>query len=215
MSEPNQVNLGLRLLDDQLIDREGNRCGRVDDVEFTGAPGEETEINALLTGSASWPSRLPWPLSSLLDEMASGFSDCIPWSAVEQVSTCVQLSLGKEDLGLDTDDGRNVRWKNEPGTDRIQLTDLLGSKVVDSDGRSLGKVREVRAERVTPAPSEQVNEAWRISGLLLGLQGLRERIGMTTRERLEGEPWFVPWDRVMKVEMGTITTSGGAGRASS
>jgi hypothetical protein len=44
------IDLGLRLLDDQLLDAEEHRCGRVDDVQLKGKPGSRTDISALLVG---------------------------------------------------------------------------------------------------------------------------------------------------------------------
>ena len=56
---PNELDLGLSLLDYPLTDSEGNASGRVDDIELAGGPGEATRVSALLTGSGVWPDRLP------------------------------------------------------------------------------------------------------------------------------------------------------------
>ena len=93
MSAPRiQVDLGLRLLDDQLLDVDEHRCGRVDDIQLKGTPGSRTEVSALLVGPGAWSGRLRRPFAYPIDGLGPDYMHCIPWSAVTRVGTSVGLS---------------------------------------------------------------------------------------------------------------------------
>ena len=95
-------DVAYRLLDGELVDSEGRRCGRVDDAEIT----------AILSGPGTWAQRLPralWrPAARILGE------DCVrvPWDAVRDIDEVISLKRRGEDLGLGRGDdsaGRVVR----------------------------------------------------------------------------------------------------------
>jgi len=48
------INLGLHLLDRQLLDSEDRRCGNVDDLAGEGGPGEKLEVAAIFSGPRVW-----------------------------------------------------------------------------------------------------------------------------------------------------------------
>src|SRR5207249_11410211 len=50
-------DLGLNVLDHQLLDAEGRRCGKVDDLALEGGPGEDLELAAMLCGPGVWRGR--------------------------------------------------------------------------------------------------------------------------------------------------------------
>jgi hypothetical protein len=50
----NRVDLVYRFLDDQLVDVDGRRCGRADDLEFDGDVGAPPRLYAILSGSGTW-----------------------------------------------------------------------------------------------------------------------------------------------------------------
>jgi sporulation protein YlmC with PRC-barrel domain len=56
-----------RLLDEQILDSGGKRCGRVDDIELQGSP---PRIKALLVGEGLYPRRAPKPLRKLARRLA-------------------------------------------------------------------------------------------------------------------------------------------------
>ena len=60
-----RFDLVYRLLDDQIVDVDGRRCGRVDDVELMGGPGEALELGGLLTGRGAYADRMPARLRGL------------------------------------------------------------------------------------------------------------------------------------------------------
>ena len=50
MAKPGmEIDLAYRLLDLDLVDSEGLRCGKVDDLELTGGPGEVTYVAAIVS----------------------------------------------------------------------------------------------------------------------------------------------------------------------
>ena len=56
---PDLMDLAYRILDDQLVDVDGRRCGRADDLEFEGGLGDPPRLHAILSGSGTWHRRLP------------------------------------------------------------------------------------------------------------------------------------------------------------
>jgi sporulation protein YlmC with PRC-barrel domain len=205
MSGPEtQVNLGLRLLDDQLFDSEEHRCGRVDDIQLKGGPGKRTEVSALLVGPGAWMGRLRRPFDYTVDALGPDYMHCIPWDAVTSVGTSIGLSRSAKELGLETADGRNVVWVGSPPRGTIRMSELLRSRLVTSSGSDLGRIWDVRAERLTELPDERVNEAWRVIGLITGRMGWKERIGLSS----EGDPSageaFTAWTSVLEIGSGRV-----------
>lgn len=101
-----RMDLVYRVLDDQLIDVDGRRCGRVDDLEFDGeVGGPPPRLAHLLSGSGSWHRRLPRPLRGLGERVfGKGVvgDDLIrvPWDQVDRIETVVDLKGKARDLGL-------------------------------------------------------------------------------------------------------------------
>jgi len=208
-----RVNLGLQLLDDQLIDADGTRCGRVDDVELKGEVGKRLRVDALLTGSGAWPGRLPAPASSAIAAIASAWIVRIPWDVVEDVKTAVKLARKAAELGIAGGDGRSVRWTNEEVPDSLLLSQLIGCELVLDGGETLGRVWDVRAERRRDEPDHSVDEPWKVTGLLVGCAWLLQRLGFAPEERLDPpdadvRSGFVAWERVRRLEDDSIICTG-------
>jgi sporulation protein YlmC with PRC-barrel domain len=205
-----QVDLGLRLLDDQLFDSDEHRCGRVDDIQLEGAPGARTEVSALLVGPGAWSGRVRKPFAYPVEGLGPNYMHYIPWSEVVRVGTSVALSQPAKDLGLETRDGRNVQWVDAPPRGTIRVSELLRSRLVTSSGIELGRIWDVRAERQTQVPDEHVNEAWRVVGLITGRMGWKDRIGLSP----EGDPaageTFTPWESVQNIGSGIVTVADSA-----
>jgi sporulation protein YlmC with PRC-barrel domain len=202
-----QLNLGLRLLDDQLFDSDEHRCGRVDDIQLEGAPGKRTEVAALLVGPGSWPDRLRRPFDHAVEALGPNYMHLIPWKEVNQVGTSVALSRPAKELGLETADGHNVVWSGSAPRGTMRLSELLRSRLVTSAGTDLGRVWDVRVERQTDLPDEHVNEAWRVIGLITGREGWKERIGVTPERDPSTAEFFVPWYSVVEIGSGTVTVA--------
>jgi sporulation protein YlmC with PRC-barrel domain len=98
------LDLTKAVLDHQLIDRDGRRCGNVDDLELDGDPGSPLRVVAILSGPGTWRQRLPrilrgplgWPLERLF---GTGVSR-IDWSDVKRVAAAIELEITAESAGL-------------------------------------------------------------------------------------------------------------------
>lgn len=100
-----------RLLDEQIVDAEGRRCGRVDDLELEGDP---PRVTALLVGVGLYPRRVPaWlrPLARRLvgEEVWGRNALRIPWEEVDEVDSTIRLRKLAEELGLGEGDDPE-RW---------------------------------------------------------------------------------------------------------
>jgi sporulation protein YlmC with PRC-barrel domain len=96
-----EVFIAHRLLDEQIVDSDGNRCGRVDDIELSGSP---PRITALLVGEGLYPRRLPRRLRQLARRLAGaevwGANALrIPWEEVDELGAAVRLRRKAEELG--------------------------------------------------------------------------------------------------------------------
>jgi hypothetical protein len=94
------IDLALGLLDHQLVDSEGRRCGKVDDLELEG-----NVVVAILTGPPVWRGR--GRLGRLAARLARGRTVRIPWSEVETVDSGVHLRKTARELRLGAGDDRS------------------------------------------------------------------------------------------------------------
>jgi sporulation protein YlmC with PRC-barrel domain len=109
-----RMDLVYRVLDDQLVDVDGRRCGRADDLEFDGDLGQPPRLHAILSGSGVWHRRLPKRLRGIGARVfGSGVlgHDVIrvPWEEVEDVGEVVKLRAKARDLGLGQGDYRMAK----------------------------------------------------------------------------------------------------------
>jgi sporulation protein YlmC with PRC-barrel domain len=99
------IDLGLNLLDHQLLDAEGRRCGKVDDIALEGVPGEELEVVAILCGPGVWRARAG-VIGRVASWLGGGGRVRIPWGEVEGVGSHVKLRKRAAELGLGRGDDR-------------------------------------------------------------------------------------------------------------
>jgi sporulation protein YlmC with PRC-barrel domain len=109
--EAESMDLVYRVLDEQLLDVDGRRCGRVDDLEFEGDLGDPPCLHAILSGSGTWHRRLPRPLRALGQRIfGTGVSGRdvirVPWEEVEDVSSVIRLKAKARELALGQGDER-------------------------------------------------------------------------------------------------------------
>lgn len=97
------LDLALGVLDHQLVDAEGENCGKVDDLELMGLDGDSPEVSEILAGGNAWRSR--GRLGRLAARLG-GNAVHIPWSEVESVSSVVELRKTARELRLDRGDER-------------------------------------------------------------------------------------------------------------
>jgi sporulation protein YlmC with PRC-barrel domain len=75
-----QIDIALGLLDHQVIDVDGRRCGNVDDVELHGIRSGSPSVTAIVVGRRK-PVR-------------------VPWAKVDRVEAAVHLKVKASELGL-------------------------------------------------------------------------------------------------------------------
>jgi sporulation protein YlmC with PRC-barrel domain len=108
-----RMDLVYRVLDDQLVDVDGRRCGRVDDLEFDGEVGTTPRLHAILSGSGTWHRRMPRRLRKLGARLfGTGVvgDDVIrvPWGEVDEIASVVKLRAKAGELGLAQGDDRDA-----------------------------------------------------------------------------------------------------------
>jgi sporulation protein YlmC with PRC-barrel domain len=111
------IDLGLNLLDHQLLDAEGRRCGKVDDIALEGRPGEDLEAVAILCGPGVWRGRAGW-IGRIAAWLGGGGRVRVPWDEVDDVGSHVKLRRRAEELGLGRGDDRLRPYiEKSPGAD--------------------------------------------------------------------------------------------------
>jgi sporulation protein YlmC with PRC-barrel domain len=103
-----EIDLGLGVLDHQLIDSEGRRCGNVDDLELEGVREGKPRVVAILTGPAAWRGR--GFFGRLAASVVRGDLVRIPWEEVAEIESGVHLRKTARELRLGRGDDRVRRW---------------------------------------------------------------------------------------------------------
>jgi sporulation protein YlmC with PRC-barrel domain len=101
MSTVIDVDIALSILDHQLVDSEGQNCGKVDDLEISGLDGDSPEVVAILVGGNAWRSR--GRLGRLAARL-SGNAVHVPWPEVLSVTSVVTLKRSAAELRLNRGD---------------------------------------------------------------------------------------------------------------
>ena len=108
MTPSQDLDLGLGLLDHQLVDSEGRRCGNVDDLEIEGISEGAPRVTAILSGPPVWRGR--GLLGRLASWIASGNTVRVPWEEVEKIDAAVHLKRTCRELRLGRGDDRVRPW---------------------------------------------------------------------------------------------------------
>ena len=108
MSDPQELDLGLGILDHQLVDSEGRRCGNVDDLELEGVREGSPRVIAILAGPPVWRGR--GRLGRLASQFARGQTVRVPWEEVEKIDSALHLKKTAQELRLGRGDDRARRW---------------------------------------------------------------------------------------------------------
>jgi hypothetical protein len=100
-----EFEIGLHVLDHQLLDKDGRRCGNVDDLAIEGGAGEVPEVVAILVGPGYWGQRAGW-VGRLAGWIGGGRRVRIEWTEVRKLDSAVNLKRGATELGLGRGDDR-------------------------------------------------------------------------------------------------------------
>ena len=106
MSKVTDVDVALSILDHQLVDGDGQNCGKVDDLEIAGLDSDSPEVVEILVGGNAWRSR---GLFGRLAARLSGNAIHVPWREVESVTSVVSLRGPAAELRLNRGDARWAR----------------------------------------------------------------------------------------------------------
>ena len=98
MSKVTEVDIALGILDHQLVDGDGNNCGKVDDLEITGLNDGTPEVTEILVGGNAWRAR---GRLGRVGARVSGDAVHVPWHEVAEVSSVVTLKSPASELRLD------------------------------------------------------------------------------------------------------------------
>lgn len=113
-----EFDIGLHVLDHQLLDKVGRRCGNVDDLAIEGGPGERPEVVAILVGPGYWAQRAGL-LGRLAGWIGGGGKVRVEWREVDKLDSAVYLKSDATSLGLGAGDDRLRPYLEKiPGADR-------------------------------------------------------------------------------------------------
>ena len=103
------IDLALGVLDHQLIDSDGRRCGKVDDLELEGLSEDAPRVVALLVGPGAWRGR--GRLGRLAAALArQDRTTHIPWEQVEGIDSAIRLRVTASELRLARGEERARAW---------------------------------------------------------------------------------------------------------
>jgi len=105
MSTVVEVDIALGILDHQLVDRDGDNCGKVDDLEISGIDTRSPEVIEILVGGNAWRSR---GFLGRLAARLAGNAVHVSWTDVAEVGAVVTLSKTAAELRLNRGD---ERWR--------------------------------------------------------------------------------------------------------
>ena len=100
-----EIDIALQVLDHQLLDKDGRRCGNVDDLAIEGGAGEVPEVVAILVGPGYWPQRAGL-IGRLAGWVGGGSRVRVDWREVGKLDSAVELKRGATELGLGRGDDR-------------------------------------------------------------------------------------------------------------
>jgi hypothetical protein len=105
------------VLDHDIVDVDGVRCGIVDDIELEPGPGGTLVPAALLVGPGAWQARLPALLAVVAARIFGRGRTRVAWHEVSELTQSVKLRRRAAELGLGRLDRKAATWlKRIPGS---------------------------------------------------------------------------------------------------
>jgi hypothetical protein len=207
--------LALGMLDRQLLDPDGRRCGNVDEIELAPTPDGSgvLELTAVLSGPRALRERAHSRVHRWAVGLGGGRLVRVAASELSSTDSAVHVSRRAHELGLGHGDEVVGRWfarffGRDPGPplpepevvpqadDAVRLSRLLGAHLVDADGTDRGSIRDVVAERRGRVLGEAAGAAWIVTAVLVGHGGLAARLGIDRWARAN----LLPVDGLLRLE---------------
>lgn len=186
------MNLVSDVLDKLLVDRRGYEIGRADGIVLDLRPGAAPRVSAVEIGPITLARRIHGLLGRIVEglEHAAGLGSNrpvrIPFSAIVdfEIELVVEADAkGTGALALEhrlhalfggrapKTEKQSTRYAATPlEAGQRRLESLVGQPVVTGNRRRLGRLEEVRAERV--------RGSWVVTAYVLGSAGLVQRLGI-------------------------------------
>jgi sporulation protein YlmC with PRC-barrel domain len=104
--EVTEVDIALGVLDHQIVDSDGQNCGKVDDLVIAGIGSGSPEVVEILVGGNAWRTR------GLLGRLAArigGTAVHVPWTEVDSITSILRLKRPAAELRLNRGDERWAR----------------------------------------------------------------------------------------------------------
>jgi sporulation protein YlmC with PRC-barrel domain len=195
-----RLGLAHHVLDHQLVDARGERCGKVDDLALMAGERGEMEVRAVLAGPGVLTRRVNSRALRWVTGLAGDRQVQVPWDQVADVQDHVTLAFSAPEVGLAQGEERAAELlgrvlgpdahpvrlgpvgvpdapvHDEPGM--LRLSSVLGRSAVDESGAHLGRVHELVAEKSGRLLNEAAGNAWVIVGASVGRSAVRARLGL-------------------------------------
>src|SRR3954452_20579720 len=113
------IDLGFMLLDRQLVDSGDRRCGKVDDMEIEGEPGEAAKGVGIVSGPEGLRGGQQGPMGWLLARLFAGKDDTalVHLDTIDEIGPTIKLKLPAAELGLSVGDERVAEFiRRIPGS---------------------------------------------------------------------------------------------------
>jgi sporulation protein YlmC with PRC-barrel domain len=110
MNPSDSIKIVSQLLDLPILDKDGNYCGIVDDIELTGEPGKQTRFAALLVGPGAYEGRMPRWAMWLVRKIAGDRITRVPIGDVASINSAVHLKRKAATLGLHRSEDAARAW---------------------------------------------------------------------------------------------------------
>jgi hypothetical protein len=105
------------VLDHDIVDVDGVRCGIVDDIEFAVGDDGAPVLAALLVGPGAWQRRLPALVAVVAAWIFGSARARVPWSEVTGLTQSVKLARRASEVGLGRLERKAATWlKRLPGS---------------------------------------------------------------------------------------------------
>jgi sporulation protein YlmC with PRC-barrel domain len=205
--DPHTLGVARGLLDHQLIDSDGRRCGKVDDVLLREQAGTLV-VAGISTGPGASEQRVRTRFAKWLVTRLGRHETWIDWSEITGVTDHVTLARRADEYGLARGEAWAARvitklpWRTLDDVQRshllvpvvadeatrprepiVRLSALLGSQLAAPDGTHLGAVHELAAR--TDAA------AWTVTDVEVGAASMLMRLGLPWRPTQRHDPTHI------------------------